>query len=229
MTHWSSLLSSTCEDRDSFLSFYSKTKGILHKSNKGKLIVAKDDVFLKACFSIVIEATELQTEVKDFLRNTNSTYSETLELIHADLRVQTTGEYLCDMISCSGSTAIVRRGELDDDVKTKKTDALLHKTGSFPNNHSKLLPSEYYRYFREWYKVFYMFKADCTPDQLKWIEDFKFNFDVSQHAMWPRNNQHSDARHDGASKQNWNSNGDSRNNSNWNSNGGGINESGNRG
>ena len=118
---------------------------------------------------------------------------------------------------------------MDDDVKTKKTDALIHKAGSFPNNHGKLLPPEYYRKFREWYEVFSTFKDDCTPEQLKWIEYFKFNFDVAQHAVYPRNNQCSDTRHGSTSRQNWNSNGGGQNNSNWNSNGGGRNDSRNRG
>jgi len=87
MTNWSSLLSSKCEDRDSFLSFYSKTKGIIHKLTKGTSIAAKDNVFLEAYLSMEIETTELQTEVKGFLRDTKATYSEILELIHADFRV----------------------------------------------------------------------------------------------------------------------------------------------
>jgi len=95
MTHWNSLLSK-CQDRDSFSSFYSKTKGIMHKLHKGNLIATKDNVFLKAYFSMAIEATEHQTVVKGFLRNTKATYSETLELIHADFRAQTTGQHLCD-------------------------------------------------------------------------------------------------------------------------------------
>ena len=66
MTNWSSLLSTKYEDRDSFLSFYSKTKVILHKLTKGILITAKDDVFLKAYFVMDIEAKELQMEVKGF-------------------------------------------------------------------------------------------------------------------------------------------------------------------
>jgi len=43
--NWISLLSTRCGDRGSFLSFYSKTKGILHKLTKGNLIAAKDDNF----------------------------------------------------------------------------------------------------------------------------------------------------------------------------------------
>jgi len=110
MKNWSSLLLSKCEDRDSFLSFYSKTQGILHKLNKGNSISAKDDVFPKAYFSMAIEATILQTEVKGFLHDMNATYLETLELTHAEFRVQTTGEHLRDMTMRSGSTAIMRRG-----------------------------------------------------------------------------------------------------------------------
>jgi len=78
------------------LLFYSKTKGIFHKITKGNSITVKGDVFLKAYFLMAIEAKELQTEVKSFLRDTSSTYSETLELIHARFRVQTTGENLRD-------------------------------------------------------------------------------------------------------------------------------------
>jgi len=69
---------------------------------------------------MAIEATELQTEVKGFLQDTNATYLETLELIHADFRVQTTGEHLCDTVTYSGSTAFVRRGKTDDNVNLRK-------------------------------------------------------------------------------------------------------------
>lgn len=121
-----------------------KTKGIIHKLNKGNLIVAKDNVFLKAYFSMAIEVTELQTELKGFLCDTNAIYSETLELIHADFRVQTTGENLRDTTIHSESTTIVRRGKTDENFNPKKTDVPINKTGSFPNNHGKLLPLEYY-------------------------------------------------------------------------------------
>ena len=141
--NWSSLRSSKCENRDSFLSFYSKTKGILNKPNKGNSIAAKDAIFIHAYFSMDIEVTELQTEVKVFLCDTNVTYSETLELIHADFRVQKTGEHPHEMTKCSESTDIMRRDKTDDDVNLKKTDAPLKTTRPFPNNHSKLLSSEY--------------------------------------------------------------------------------------
>ena len=113
-----------------------------------------------------------------------------------------TGENLRDMTTHSGSTAIVRRGNTDDDINPKKTNASPNKTGSFPNNHGKLLPSEYFQQFREWYEVFSRFKSDHTPEQLTCIDNFKFNFDVAQHAVLPRNNQHNNTYHDGASRQN---------------------------
>jgi len=141
MMNWSLLLLSKCEDLNSFLSFYSKKKDIMHKVNKGNLIAAKDNAFLEAYFSIAVEATEPHTGVKGFLRDTNTTYSETLELIHASFRVQTAGEHLCDTTTHSESTAIVRMGKTDDDVILKKTNTPLKTTGPFPNNQGNLLPS----------------------------------------------------------------------------------------
>jgi len=129
MTNWSSLLSSKCEDRDYFLSFHLKTKGILHKLTKGNSIATKCDVFLKAYFSMVIKAKELQTEIKGFLRDTNAPYSETLELTHEDFRVQKMVEHLRDMTTLSGSTAIARRDKMDANINLKKTDAPLKGTG----------------------------------------------------------------------------------------------------
>jgi len=213
MKNRSPLLSSKCEGCDSFLSFYSKTKGILHKLTKGNLIAIKDDVFLKVYFLMTIEATELQTEVKGFLRDTNTSYSETLELTHADFRVQTTEEHLRITTTRLGSTVIVRRGKTDDDINLKKTDVPVKGTGSFPNNHGKILPSEYYRQFGEWYGVFSAFKSERTPEQVTWIEKFKFNFEVAQHSVWPRNNQRNDGYHDRPSRQKWNSGGGGRKNS----------------
>jgi len=183
MTNWSSLLSSKCEDRDSFLSFYSNTKVILHKLTKGNLIATKDNVFLRAYFSMTIESTELHTEVKGFLRDTNATFSDTLEVIHAEFRVQTTGEYLRDTTTRPGSMDIVRRGKMDDNVNFKKADAPSKGTRSFPNNHEKLPPLEYYHQFRECYKVFSTFNIDRTPEQATWIESFKFNFEVAQYSV----------------------------------------------
>ena len=166
MTNWSSLLSTKCEDRDSFLSFYLKTKWILHKLTKGHSIVYKDAIFLKTYFSMDIEAKELQTEVKGFLRDKHNTYSETFELIHADFQVQTSWENLRDITTQSGSTAIMRSGKTDNDVVPNKTDTLARTYMPFPNNHAKLLPSKYYYQFREWYVILSMMKIDRKSRKL---------------------------------------------------------------
>ena len=63
--------------------------------------------------------------------------------MHANFRVQTTDEHLRDTTTRSEATAIVRRRKTNDNVNLKKTDTPLKTTGSFPNNHGKLLPSEY--------------------------------------------------------------------------------------
>jgi len=211
MTNWISLLMSKCDNRDSFLSFYSKTKGILHKLDKDNSIAAKDNIFLKACLSIAFEATELQMEVKGFLCDTNITYSEILELIHAYFKIQKTSKHLRDTTMRSGSTAIVRRDKPDNEVNLKNTDTPLKTTGSFPNNHGKILPSDYCRQLREWYEVLSASKSDRTPEQVTWVEHFNFIFDVAQHGMWPHKNQCNDTRHDGSFRQNWNAGGGGQN------------------
>ena len=58
-----------CESRDDFLAFYLKVKEILHKLKKDSSVVVTGGVFLKACFTMVIESPELQTEVRTFLKD----------------------------------------------------------------------------------------------------------------------------------------------------------------
>jgi len=89
---------------------------------------------------MVIEVAKLQTVFKVFLQDTNTIYSETLELIHAEFRVQTTREHLLDTMMRSRSTAIARRNKMDDNVNLKKIDVPINTTESFPSNHGKLLP-----------------------------------------------------------------------------------------
>ena len=66
MAQWQQLFGLKCEDKDSFLHFYSRSKSILHKLKKNKSIAVTDDIFLRAYFAKVIEAPELQTEVKSY-------------------------------------------------------------------------------------------------------------------------------------------------------------------
>ena len=93
---------------------------------------------------MAIEAKELQMEVIIFLQETNTTYYETLELIHTNFKVHKTSERLCDTIARSGTTAIMQRGTIDDDILTNKTGIIARTTVPFPNNHSKLLLYKYY-------------------------------------------------------------------------------------
>ena len=86
MSHWKLLVGLKYESRDNFLAFYSKAKGILYKLKKGNSMPVTDDVFLKAYFIMIIEAPELQTEVRSFLKDTTKLYMEILEGIHADYR-----------------------------------------------------------------------------------------------------------------------------------------------
>ena len=53
---------------DSFISFYSSSKGILHKLKEELSIAATDDVFLKSYFEKMIKTPELQFEVKKLLK-----------------------------------------------------------------------------------------------------------------------------------------------------------------
>ena len=98
---------------DTFLSFYSSSKGILHKLKVDKPVAATDDIFIKSYFAKVIKTPELQHEVKKLLKGGTESYADILELIHADYRAQDTGERLRDPVTTSPVTA--RRGENSDD------------------------------------------------------------------------------------------------------------------
>ena len=89
MSQWKKLFGLKCESCDDFLAFYSKAKCVLHKLKKHDSVAVTDGVFLKAYFAMTIEAPKLQAEVRGFLKDTDSTYSEILEIIHADYRAQT--------------------------------------------------------------------------------------------------------------------------------------------
>ena len=98
---------------------------------------------------MAIEAPELQSEVKKFLKDPSSSYGVTLESIHSDYRAQTTGE---EMRLKAGLSSVlpsaIRRTTVEVPIKnTPKTDY-------FPPNVRKLLPSSYYTQFKAWYHHF---------------------------------------------------------------------------
>ena len=77
----------------------------------------------------------------------NTTYSNTLELIHADFRVQITEGRLRDTTTWSGSIDIVRRGKAADGGIPNKTGSLARMSLTFLNNYGRIFPYEYYLHF----------------------------------------------------------------------------------
>ena len=77
--NWQELFKLKCDNRDDFLTFYSKSKGIIHRLKKTNSIAVTDEVFLKAYFSMAIDAPKLQLEVKKFLKEPSSSHGATLE------------------------------------------------------------------------------------------------------------------------------------------------------
>ena len=84
MAHWNSLFGLKCEMRDDFLSFYNNVKGTIWKLKRDSSVAIKDDTFLRAYLAKVINAPELQHEVKKLITSSSGTYETILELIHAD-------------------------------------------------------------------------------------------------------------------------------------------------
>ena len=103
-------------------------------------------MFLKAYFAMVIEAKELQQEVKDFL----ASYHEILENIHADYWAQTTGNYMRDASNLVPVTLIIWQTKTGNEGG--KYIGTLGANGTpddltpvkFLSNMVQLLPLEYY-------------------------------------------------------------------------------------
>jgi len=116
-------------------------------------VAVTNDTFLKAYFSKVIEAPELQTEVRGFLKDTSTIYIEGLEDIHANYRAQVTGE---DIRGVPGGetnstiTALARRGTIKETKSSKEEETeRIWKYAPFPDNVGKLIPTEYYSQFEK--------------------------------------------------------------------------------
>ena len=92
MFHWQTLFGLKCKNRDNFLAFYSKAKGVIYKLTKGNLVTVTNNVFLEAYYAKVIEAPKLQTDVWGFLKDTSLYYAEVLEYIYTNYRAQEMGE-----------------------------------------------------------------------------------------------------------------------------------------
>jgi len=67
LTLWQSFFALHCDDKDSFLSFYSDAKHLLHKLREEKSTALQDDTFLHAFFAGIINVPELLEITKKFL------------------------------------------------------------------------------------------------------------------------------------------------------------------
>ena len=101
------------------------------------MVAVHDEVFSKAYFSMAIDAPELQSEVKKFLKDPAASYSETLENIHADYRDQMATEDMRLNTSATSGSSSLRRGKVEFQVEKEKTEY-------FPPNVRHLLPTSYY-------------------------------------------------------------------------------------
>ena len=68
-----------------------------------------------------------------------------------------------------------RRGNFAGTLGTSVTDVLTPV--KFPNNTGKLLPSEYYSQFRDWYSRMVKVSTDRFLDDISWVANFKFVFE----------------------------------------------------
>ena len=107
-------------------------------------------IFLKAYFSMVIEDTELHSEIRSFLKDPTKSYIETLESIHADYRVQTIGRGIRRVLGGSLTMTISCRGAIEN--STNKSQYAVEKDWKytlFLENVEKLVPTKYYLQFKE--------------------------------------------------------------------------------
>ena len=142
MAHWNILFGLKCEEKDDFLQFYSKSKSIVHKLKRDKSVAVTDDIFLRAYFSKVIEAPELQTEVRKLIKDKKGSYKSILEEIHQDYRAQETGDALRND---APSSVVTARRAAKQHVPPSKPDSKLDPPlpHPFPNNENTLLPTHF--------------------------------------------------------------------------------------
>ena len=182
MSLWNQIFGLKCKERDDFHLFYSKVKALIFKLKKVSSVAVTDDVFLCAYFAKVIQAPELQTEVKKLISDKNGTYESILQLIHDNFRAQETSDALRDVPSVTGKSA--RRGKPIDDVPERLTKKV--KFTPFPPNEEKLIPTHFYTQVKNWYEHVVIPKTERSEATKLWISKFHFDF---------RTNKHNDYRH----------------------------------
>jgi len=178
MALWNTLFGLKCEERDSFLHFYSKAKSVIFKLKQHKSVAIGDDIFLRAYFAKVIEAPELQTEVKKLVTDKAGTYESILELVHKDFRAQETSGNLRDVNSGSASSRRSRteeRNPSDNPTKKPKISEEEIVYAPFPTNHNSLLPQFIYTQVRNWYNHMIIPIAKRTAEDKAWFRNFQFD------------------------------------------------------
>merc|ERR1740124_1525560 len=109
---------------DSFLFFYSSSKGIIHKLKVNKSVAVTDNCF-KSYFAKVIETPELQFEVKKLLKGGPESYTDILDLIRSDFYAQDTGEKIRDSVTTLTTSRRVKIG--NDEKKLFSTMSIMTK------------------------------------------------------------------------------------------------------
>ena len=197
MHNWTEFFALKCENKESFLAFYSQAKKLLHKLTVGKSVAVTDDVFLKAFMAKVIEAPELQTEAKQFLMEGSGTYAEILENIYKDFRALETGEQMRDG-NTTPDTRLRRAGTTSAPIpkKVKFEPSKGPSLARCPPNTGNLIPHSYYLQFKEWYDVSRIPEKDRTEENKSFLTGFKWKHTSPKtKAAWvPRNN---DRQHGG--------------------------------
>ena len=180
MNLWTKLFSLKCEDRDSFNAFYSQFKGITHKLTEHSSVAVQDDTFMRAFLSRTIEAPELQSEVKNFLKEPKIEYLEILEKVYIDYRALKTSEHLqSETQAFSGSARITRKAAREQnptDGASKPTPILFR----FPRNSDNKIPSDIYTQVREWFKRAIKPESDKTDADKEFLEKFVFKVSHSK-------------------------------------------------
>ena len=200
MAHWNLLFGLKFESRDDFLAFYNTVKGTIWKLKRDSSVAIKDDTFLRAYLARVIDAPELQHEVKKLISDSSRTYETILELIHADYRAQETGDTLRNVATANQLTS--RRGRGDMDAK----DSIERKWVPFPSNDGNMLPSNYYSQFKEWYNNMIVPVEERTNENKAWLKSFKFDFRSPAQKKRDNEKKYQRGNQDGSNYRDYNEN-----------------------
>ena len=127
---------------------------------------------------MTIEAPGFQVEVRGFLKDTDSTYAEILEIIHADYRVQTMVEDVRGDGANMTTATLLRRTMVETPAPKSKRNSEVEKAWTyapFPDNIGQLIPSEFYSQVKCWYAVLSKPPSAYTTSDKSFVTSFRFN------------------------------------------------------